>query len=321
MAARAGGRVLVVSADPAHSLGDAFAVRLTASPSTVRIGRRALRAVELVAGRAFARWMRGHGRALADIVEHGTWLDRRDVDGLLELAVPGIDELIGLVEIVRLASGRPGFDVVVVDTAPTGHALRLLASPQAVQSLVAVLDALQREHRIVREQLARVSRPDASDQLIAALEREAVETRELLLDSSRARFPWGMLAEELAAEETADGLRALEDLGVRADEIIVNRVTPAGPACAICDPRRAAESRVVDAVRRRSGGTLVRLIEAVLTEPRGIAALQRIGAALHSRVTGQAGVKARHSVLVHVSSDSRIASAARALLRSDTAGP
>jgi len=293
VAARAGGRVLVVSADPAHSLGDAFAVRLTASTSTVRIGRRSLRAVELDAGRAFARWMRGHGRALADIVEHGTWLDRRDVDGLLELAVPGIDELIGLVEIVRLASGPPGFDVVVVDTAPTGHALRLLASPRAVQSLVAVLDALQREHRIVREQLARVSRPDASDRLIAALEREAVETRELLLDSSRARFHWVMLAEELAAEETADGLRALEDLGVRANEIVVNRVTPAGPACAICDPRRAAESKVVEAVRRRSGRTPVRLIEAELTEPRGIAALQRIGAALHSQVAGQAGVKAR----------------------------
>ena len=166
---------------------------------------------------------------------------------LLELAVPGIDELIGLVEIVRLASGPPGFDVVVVDTAPTGHALRLLASPQTVQSLVAVLDALQREHRIVREQLARVSRPDASDRLIAALEREAVETRELLLDSSRARFHWVMLAEELAAEETADGLRALEDLGVRADEIVVNRVTPAGPR--MRDLRSAAR-RGVEGRRR-----------------------------------------------------------------------
>ena len=87
---------------------------------------------------------------------------------MLRLAVPGIDELIGLVEIVRLSAG---FEVVVVDTAPTGHALRLLTSPQAVQSLVRVLDALQRDHRIVRKQLARVDRPEAADRLIAALEQ------------------------------------------------------------------------------------------------------------------------------------------------------
>ena len=87
---------------------------------------------------------------------------------------------------------------------------------------------------------------------------------------------------------------------MRADEIIVNRVTPAGLACAICDPRRAAESKVVDAVRRRSGRTPVRLIEAELNEPRGIAALQRIGAALHSKGGGQAGVKARRAAAAGV---------------------
>ena len=84
--------------------------------------------------------------------------------------MPGIDELVGLVEIVRLSAG---FEVVVVDTAPTGHALRLLAAPQAVPSLVRVLDALQRDHRIVRKQLARVDRPEAADRLIAPLAQQA----------------------------------------------------------------------------------------------------------------------------------------------------
>jgi arsenite-transporting ATPase len=246
--------------------------------------------VELDANRALARWMARHRRALADIIEHGTWLDRHDVDELLELAVPGIDELIGLIEIVRLASARPGCDLVVVDTAPTGHALRLLASPQAVQSLVAVLDALQRDHRIVREQFARIARPDASDRLIASLEHEAMETGELLRDRTRASFRWVMLAEELAAAETADALRALERLGVIVDEIVVNRVTPAGPACPVCDSRRAAEARVLVSVRRLSGGRPIRLVDAEVKEPRGAAALRRIGARLKAP---QAGLKAR----------------------------
>jgi arsenite-transporting ATPase len=251
--------------------------------------------VELDASRALARWMARHRRALADILEHGTWLDRHDVDGLLELAVPGIDELIGLIEIVRLASAGPGYDDVVVDTAPTGHALRLLASPQAVQSLVALLDTLQRDHRIIRQQLAGVGRPDAADRLIAALEHDAVETRELLRDRTRASFHWVMLPEQLAAAETADALRALERLGVIVDEIVVNRVTPAGPPCPVCDPRRAAEARVLTTVRRLSGRREIRLVAAEVNEPRGAAALLRIGAGPKARTTNSADLKARRT--------------------------
>ena len=242
--------------------------------------------------------MTRHRRALADIIEHGTWLDRHDVDELLELAVPGIDELIGLIEIVRLASARPGWDLVVVDTAPTGHALRLLASPQAVQSLVAVLDALQRDHRIVREQFARIARPEASDRLIASLEHDAVETGELLRDRTRASFRWVMLAEELAAAETVDALRALERLGVIVDEIVVNRMTPPGRPCPVCDSRRAAEAKVLVAVRRLSGDRPVRLVDAEVKEPRGAAALLRIWAGLKARTTNVAGLKARTTSVV-----------------------
>jgi arsenite/tail-anchored protein-transporting ATPase len=202
--------------------------------------------------------------------------------------VPGIDELIGLLEIARLASRSPGFDVVVVDTAPTGHTLRLLASPQAVHALVNVLDTLQRDHRIVREQLARVYRPEAADRLIADLERESRDTRELLLDRTRTWVHWVMLAEELAVAETMDAFRALDELGVSVREIVINRVTPPGPPCAVCDRRREAEGKVIARVRRNAGLPPVRLLDAELKEPRGAAGLRRIGAGLHAPLRAQA---------------------------------
>jgi len=296
-ASRAGERVLVVSTDPAHSLGDALGVRLGARPTDVRghvgAGRRAgpgrsrksgptIQALELDAPRAFARWLADHRQALSDIVEHGTWLDREDVDALLGLSIPGIDELIGLIEIGRLAESRT-YSLIIVDTAPTGHTLRLLAAPATVAAVATVFDAMQREHRVIREQLARVGRPEAADRLIGMLADQARHTAVWLRDPRRSAFHWVLLPEELSIAESEDGLAALDRAGVPVAEVIINRVTPDGAACPICDRRRADERRAIAQVPRRLGRkrrVRVILIPAQLHEPRGIASLARIGQAL-----------------------------------------
>ena len=270
-------RVLVVSTDPAHSLGDALGVQLAASPRAIRRG---LTAVELDAPRAFARWIGEHGAALGEALEHGTWLDRADVDTLLDLSLPGVDELAGILEIARLADSRR-YDHIVVDTAPTGHTLRLLASPQTVAVVAGILDALQAEHRLIREQLARVGRPEAADRLIARLAEQARETGETLRDGQRTTFCWVTLPEALSLAESEDGLAALETNGMHAAEIIVNRVLPAAGPCPICDRRRADEQRVIARITRRLGrGRTLRIIPASLREPRGVAALAKIGTKL-----------------------------------------
>src|SRR5437868_2261436 len=136
-----GRRTLVVSADPAHSLADALDVRLPAAPRQVR-GR--LFAAEMDADRALSRWLGARERQLRAIASRGTYLDDEDIDSLFRLSLPGVDELVGLVELQRLAAG---FEEVVVDTAPTGHTLRLLEMPSTLARLAQVLDDLQAKHR------------------------------------------------------------------------------------------------------------------------------------------------------------------------------
>src|SRR5262249_54181984 len=155
-------------------------------------------------------------RPLGEVIEHGTWLDREDVDALLDLSIPGIDELVGILEIERFAErGTRRYDLIVVDTAPTGHTVRLLAAPQTVAAVAAALDALQEQHRVIRDQLARVGRPEASDRLIALLADQACETARRLQDRDRSEFYWVTLPEELARAESADGIAALEAGGMR----------------------------------------------------------------------------------------------------------
>jgi arsenite-transporting ATPase len=262
--------VLLVSTDPAHSLGDALGVELS---GTRRRVRGSLEAVELDAPRAFARWLSEFRRPLGDILEHGTWLDREDVDSLLELSIPGVDELMAIIEIDRLA-GRSLHDVVVVDTAPTGHMLRLLSAPETVAVVADVLGVLQHEHRLIREQLARVGHPEAADRLIATLAAQAREIANRLRDSKRTAFVWVTLPEELSVRESADGIAALERAGVAVGEIVVNRVLPPGAPCPVCDRQRLDERRQIAVIRRRlARGRIVRLVPATIKEPRGWKAL------------------------------------------------
>jgi len=133
-----------------------------------------------------------------------------------------VDELVGLTELRRLSRG---FDEVVVDTAPTGHTLRLLAMPATLARLAQVLDDLQAKHRALARSLRGSVRRDAEDALIDELQEEA-RSLHALLRSADAQFHWVMLPEELALQETRDGVSALRQSGLRVERLIANRLTP-----------------------------------------------------------------------------------------------
>src|SRR5687767_12270759 len=119
LAVRAGQRTLIVSTDPAPSLGDALQQPLGPLPRKVR-GVAGLEAVEVDATAALAAWLEDRRGLLEKIALRGTWLDADDVARLLRLALPGIDEIAGLLQLADFAaSGR--YEHIVVDTAPTGH--------------------------------------------------------------------------------------------------------------------------------------------------------------------------------------------------------
>jgi arsenite-transporting ATPase len=275
-AAEAGRRVLVVSTDPAHSLGDALALPLGPRPRPVRTRRGRLDAVELDADRALAAWLAPRKAALRAIAERGTYLDDEDVERLFRLSLPGVDELIGLVELARLA--RAGaYERVVVDTAPTGHTLRLLAMPETVQRVAAVLDRMYAKHRFLAERLGGAYRPDRSDAVIAELDADGRDLYALLRDRRRARFVWLTLPEPLALEEARDGVSTLARWGLTVDELLVNRVTPP-PAgrCRRCEAWRRAERAALGMARRALRGHALRFLPKLPAEPRGVGALRRV---------------------------------------------
>ena len=275
--ARAGHRTLLVSTDPAPSIGDALRQPLTSSPRSVKGTAGRLHAVEVNADKALERWLNPRRPVLETIALRGTWLDRQDVASLLQLSLPGIDEVAALLEIGRFAAtGR--YDLIVVDTAPTGHTLRMLRMPELLSAFAGVFDRMQDKHRAIVEALRGRWTPEASDALIESLREEGAELAALLRDRDRTAISWVTLPEPMAIAETIDAVEELRRLELSVETLIVNRVTaPPDRPCRWCDARRRFERHAIAQLTRPPlSRKTVALVAARAMEPRGVAALASI---------------------------------------------
>jgi arsenite-transporting ATPase len=96
------------------------------------------------------------------IVDRGTYLDREDIDGLVDAAFPGADEAFAVLRLAAIARA-PEYARIIVDTAPTGHTLRLLALPRTFEGVIALLEAMQSKHRFMVRALTQRYRADGAD--------------------------------------------------------------------------------------------------------------------------------------------------------------
>ncbi|MGH9409571.1 MAG: ArsA family ATPase [Vicinamibacterales bacterium] len=266
-------RTLLVTTDPASSLASVLGAAVGPRPAPVR-GAPGLLAANVDSARAFTRWLRPRRKLLADIALEGTYLDSEDVERLLNLSLPGVDEVIGLLEVMQLG-GAGRFERIVVDTAPTGHTLRLLSSPLLFSRLASVLDALQSHHRAVVSALRGAYAEQASDRLVESIAADAERLSSVLRDPRVCAFCWVTLPEPASLEETWDAITTLERSGLPVRRLIVNRVTPApSEPCEWCEGRRRFESRALAPVARRFHSREITVLSELEREPRGMAALK-----------------------------------------------
>src|SRR5687768_7521147 len=222
--AAAGARTLVVSTDPAHSLGDVLSAPLGADPVEVAPllwGQQITAQVELE-----RNWAAVQDWAGDLLVERG--VDRITAD---ELTVPpGADELFALLSIKRHHEEQQ-FDVIVVDCAPTGETLRLLSFPDVARWWLEkvfpqqgrILDAARPFARAVLD----VQLPGEA---VLADVRRLVENllamHEILRDRERVTLRLVMTPDRMVIDEARRTFTYLNLYGFLTDAVVVNRVFP-----------------------------------------------------------------------------------------------
>jgi arsenite/tail-anchored protein-transporting ATPase len=222
--ARAGLRTLVISTDPAHSLSDSLETELGADPRPASTG---LWGQEVSAQAEMERHWSGVQEWLSALfLDRG--LDRISAE---ELTVPpGMDELFSL---LRLQSAyRSGeWEAIVVDCAPTGETLRLLAFPDVARWWIEKVFPLERQILATVGPIARslldIPLPThAVFSDIRRLSENLIEMNEILRDRQRTTVRLVMNPEKLVIGEAMRTFTYLNLYGYLTDAVIVNRVFP-----------------------------------------------------------------------------------------------
>ncbi len=237
-ASRRGRRVLLVSTDPAHSTSDSLGIAI---PATETVVAPLLTAMEIdpiaearqyiadVKVRATALFGDGATKAMAQI----------DLAG----AMPGIEDAALFDRLSRLVADRADhYDLVVFDTAPTGHTLPLLRMPDAMGTWLHAL-AASRRTMLPKDRLD-------DDPIIATLEDRIARLRTFhdRLTATTAAFVFVLIPEKLPIEETARALEQLAAARINVAGLIVNQVIPDSATGDFIEARRKQERMHLDRI-------------------------------------------------------------------------
>ncbi len=258
-------RVLLLSTDPAHSLGDVLQLAVDNTPSPLpdlpQVQVRALDAAALL-----EQFRGDYGTVLELLVERGSFVEGDDLSPVWDMGWPGLDELMALLEIQRILRDREA-DRVVVDMAPSGHTLSLFALMDFLDTLLEALGQFQQKHRTLTETLAGRYTPDEADRFIHDMRHDLEQGRGLIQDRDRAACWVVGIPEPMSWAESDRFITALGRLRVPIGGLVVNRVLQ--EAGQILGPHR----RVLDQFEAIAQGQPVLWVPAQTLEPVGSLAL------------------------------------------------
>jgi len=219
-----GTTTLVVSTDPAHSLGDVFESPIPSHPGRIREDI-PLYAVEIDPDAAMQEvGLFGGEEELSGL---DGMLGEAGFDPLTEGQFPGADEAAAMQLLLQYLDDER-FDRIVVDTAPTGHTLRLLKLPELMETMVGRMAAFREQLGSLGAQFSGLfGDDDAEPDADPGLKEQAAQferLRSVLQDPSQTDFRIVSVPEEMAIEEAKRLDARLAEFSIPVSSVIINRV-------------------------------------------------------------------------------------------------
>ncbi len=260
-------RVLLTASDTAEALSDFLKKKLSAKPTKLVPGKGngGLFVQEFVPGELQRPFVAEFQAALKEISAKGAIWSEGDFRVVFGIPTTGLEELLGLLRAVEsLEDGS--YERIVLDLAPTSHALRLLDAAPALKKALA---AIRGSERIKGKKEAPPR--EFFDTLSARLDRLSA----FLRDPSKTAFHLIALAEPVSETQTRQLCAQLKERGIPVSELVVNQVEERN-GCPACLGRRGLQAPHVRKFQQIDKGLPVALVGRRELAPRGLEAARKL---------------------------------------------
>jgi len=251
-AAEHGRNTLIISTDPAHSLGDSLGIALPPGEPTKIPGVECLTALEIdpKADMSEYKGLTGmspvEGMEMPDIM--GKLPMMEELQDITSMNPPGIDEVFALLKILEFIETDHDYDLVIFDTAPTGHTLRFLSLPETLSGWIGKLLKMRLKLGNLMGMMKSLfssgeKKKDNSLEVLERLKDSIIRARDDLTNPMINSFVVVMIPEEMAISETGRLLNELLKYNIPVSNIVVNQLyQDEEDLCDFCQSRRKMQA-------------------------------------------------------------------------------
>jgi len=286
--AKSGKKTLVISTDPAHSLSDSLEKEISHVPTQITENLYAVEIDPEVAMEEYQAKLREQAA-----MNPGMGLDMLQDQMDMASMSPGIDEAAAFDQFLKYMTSDE-YDIVIFDTAPTGHTLRLLSFPDLMDSWVGKMIKIRRQIGSMAKAFKNIlpfmgdeEEEDRALQDMEATKKQINAAKAVMSDPERTSFKMVVIPEEMSIYESERAMKALEKYNIHADGVIVNQVLPEESDCEFCNARRKLQQERLKQIRERFSDQVVAEVPLLKKEAKGIDTLERIAEQLYGEPSAE----------------------------------
>jgi arsenite/tail-anchored protein-transporting ATPase len=241
--------VLIISTDPAHNLSDAFDQKIGPTPTPIR-GVPNLHAMEIQPK------IDTTNMDFPEFVGRQPDSATKELIGEMVSSIPGIDEAMGFAELMKSVQ-RMQYSLIIFDTAPTGHTLRLLNFPTIIDKGLAKIVSLKQSFGPMVSQISSLMGGAGQGEQIYNSVFERMEQLKLVVeqvnlqfkDPSRTTFVGVCIPEFLSLYETERLVQELIRFEIDINSIVINQVVFPQDQCNLCRSRRKMQDKYLSQIQ------------------------------------------------------------------------